>query len=84
VFPSWRDGSLRNSHRKEEHRRNPERLLISLGGNPHVRHTDLYRQQVRPYEYKCLMGPGHDNIECRVSIILAAPFVAKFNDAWLS
>jgi predicted kinase len=66
-------------------RRITERLLISLGGNPHDRHTGLYRDEVRPYDYKCLMGAGYANLDCGVSPILAAPFVSELNNsAWLS
>ena len=65
-------------------RRLTERLLISLNGDPHDRHTDLYLNEVRPLEYKCLMDTANDNLDCGISTILAAPFIAELNDkAWL-
>ncbi|WP_242614343.1 AAA family ATPase [Actinomadura roseirufa] len=65
-------------------RRLSERLLISLNGDPHDRHTDLYRDEVRPHEYRCLLSTAYANIDSRVSIILAAPFIDELNDpAWL-
>ncbi|MFI6514042.1 AAA family ATPase [Spirillospora sp. NPDC050679] len=66
-------------------RRLVERLLVSLGGDPHDRHTDLYRNEIRPLEYKCLMDTANDNIDCGISTILTAPFIAELNDeAWMS
>jgi predicted kinase len=65
-------------------RRLTERLLVSLNGDPHDRHTDLYRADVRPHEYRCLMNSAYANIECGVSLILAAPFITELNDpGWL-
>ncbi|MBW8487241.1 AAA family ATPase [Actinomadura parmotrematis] len=66
-------------------RRLVERLLVSLGGDPHDRHTDLYMNEIRPLEYKCLMDTANDNIDCGISTILTAPFIAELNDeAWMS
>jgi predicted kinase/transcriptional regulator with XRE-family HTH domain len=65
-------------------RRLTERLLISLGGDQHDRHSDLYLNEVRPLEYKCLMDTANDNLDCGISTILAAPFVAEMNDeGWM-
>ncbi|WP_433331669.1 AAA family ATPase [Spirillospora sp. CA-294931] len=65
-------------------RRLVEKLLVSLGGSQHDRHTDLYLNEVRPLEYKCLMDTANDNIDCGISTILAAPFITELNDpAWL-
>lgn len=65
-------------------RRLAERLLISLNGDPHDRHTDLYRAEVRPHEYRCMMNAAYANIDCGVSIILAAPFIDELNNpSWL-
>ncbi|MGI5165581.1 AAA family ATPase [Spirillospora sp. CA-253888] len=65
-------------------RRMTERLLISLGGDPHDRHTDFYRAEVRPHEYRCLMSAAHGNIDCGVSMILAAPFITELHTpGWL-
>lgn len=65
-------------------RRMTERLLISLGADQHDRHTDLYRAEVRPHEYRCLLNAAYGNIDCGVSIILAAPFIIELNNpSWL-
>ncbi|MDX6744989.1 AAA family ATPase [Actinocorallia sp. A-T 12471] len=66
-------------------RRLVERLLVSLGGDQHDRHTDLYLSEIRPLEYKCLMDAAFDNLDCGISAILSAPFVTEYNDeAWMS
>ncbi len=55
-----------------------------MNGDPHDRHTDLYRAEVRPHEYRCLMNAAYANIDCGVSIILAAPFITELNNpSWL-
>ncbi|MDA0632269.1 AAA family ATPase [Nonomuraea sp. MCN248] len=62
-----------------------ERLLVSLGGDPHDRHTELYLREVRPLEYRCLMETAFDNLKVGTSAILAAPFIAELADpAWIS
>ncbi|MFG1755230.1 AAA family ATPase [Streptosporangium sandarakinum] len=58
-----------------------ERLLISLGGDPHDRHTELYLKEVRPFEYRCLMETAWDNLKVGTSAILSAPFIAELKDA---
>lgn len=61
-----------------------ERLLTSLGGDPHDRHTELYLREVRPLEYRCLMETAFDNLRVGTSAILAAPFIAELMDpAWV-
>jgi predicted kinase len=66
-------------------RRLVERLLVAMGGDQHDRHTDLYLNEVRPLEYKCLMDTAFDNIDCGISTILAAPFISELNDeAWMN
>ncbi|MFI0352512.1 AAA family ATPase [Actinomadura sp. 9N407] len=66
-------------------RRLVERLLTSMGGDANDRHTDLYLNEIRPLEYKCLMDTANDNIDCGISTILAAPFISELNDeAWLN
>ncbi|MGW0195881.1 AAA family ATPase [Nonomuraea sp. NPDC003201] len=57
-----------------------ERLLISLGGDPHDRHTELYLSEVRPLEYRCLMETAFDNLKVGTSAILSAPFIAELAD----
>jgi predicted kinase len=62
-----------------------ERLLTSLGGDPHDRHTDLYMREVRPLEYQCLVESAFDNLRAGTSVILTAPFVAELADPeWMS
>ncbi|MDF5757636.1 AAA family ATPase [Spongiactinospora sp. TRM90649] len=62
-----------------------ERLLVSLGGDPNDRHTELYLREVRPLEYRCLMETAWDNLGVGTSTILSAPFIAEMNDeAWFA
>ncbi|MFI9556132.1 AAA family ATPase [Nonomuraea endophytica] len=62
-----------------------ERLLVTLGGDPHDRHTDLYLKEVRPFEYRCLMETAWDNLHVGTSAILSAPFIAELKDeAWFT
>ncbi|MFI0418314.1 AAA family ATPase [Spongiactinospora sp. 9N601] len=61
-----------------------ERLLVSLGGDPSDRHSPLYMNEVRPLEYRCLMETTFDNLDCGVSTVLSAPFIAELNqESWL-
>ncbi|QXJ22876.1 AAA family ATPase [Actinomadura graeca] len=65
-------------------RRMTERLLISLGADRHDRHTDLYKTQVRPHEYRSLLNVAYNNTECGISLILAAPVISELNNpSWL-
>ncbi|MER5465550.1 AAA family ATPase [Streptomyces sp. NPDC002668] len=62
-----------------------EQLLVALDGDPNDRHTDLYRQRVRAVEYDCLMQAAYANINCGISTVLSAPFIAEMtNPAWMS
>jgi predicted kinase len=62
-----------------------EGLLLSLGGDPNDRQTPLYRERVRPLEYRCLLSTAYENLMRGVSTVLTAPFVAEIADeAWLS
>ncbi|MGY4967517.1 AAA family ATPase [Streptomyces sp. 900105245] len=61
-----------------------DQLLIALGGEAHDRISDLYREKVRPLEYRCLMEAAWDNVDCGISTILDAPFVSEFSQAdWM-
>ncbi|MER5382218.1 AAA family ATPase [Streptomyces sp. NPDC002688] len=61
-----------------------DQLLIALGGEAHDRSSDLYRERVRPLEYRCLMEAAWDNVDCGISTILDAPFVSEFSQAdWM-
>ncbi len=57
-----------------------ERLLGELGCDPNDRHTKLYREQVRPLEYQCLLEAAYANVDCAISTVLTAPFVAELTD----
>jgi predicted kinase len=57
-----------------------EQLLRTHGADPDDRHSELYAEHVRPYEYRCLMDAAWDNLDCGVSVILDAPFVGQFSD----
>jgi predicted kinase/transcriptional regulator with XRE-family HTH domain len=62
-----------------------EALLISSGGNPHDRHTAVYREKVRPLEYRSLMAAAFHNVDCDVSTIVAAPFCEEVSDRdWIA
>ncbi|MBZ4322470.1 AAA family ATPase [Streptomyces huiliensis] len=56
-----------------------DQLLVALGGEAHDRNSDLYRDKVRPYEYRCLMEAAWDNLDCGISTILDAPFISEFS-----
>ncbi|MFE5595736.1 AAA family ATPase [Streptomyces sp. NPDC056549] len=58
-----------------------EALLVALGSDPNDRHSDLYRENVRPLEYKCLMESAISNIQCGISTVLSAPFIKEMTDA---
>ncbi|MFE2871860.1 AAA family ATPase [Embleya sp. NPDC059259] len=57
-----------------------EQLLTALGADPYDRHSSLYAERVKPHEYRCLMESAWDNLDCGISVILDAPFVAQFSD----
>jgi predicted kinase len=62
-----------------------EQLLVALGGDANDRHTDLYRQRVRPVEYDCLMQSAYANINCGISTVLTAPFIGEMtSEAWMN
>ena len=61
-----------------------DQLLVALGGEANDRSSDLYRERVRPLEYRCLMEAAWDNLDCGISTILDAPFIAEFSQSdWM-
>ncbi|MFI2347152.1 AAA family ATPase [Streptomyces sp. NPDC019443] len=61
-----------------------DQLLVALGGEAHDRSSALYREKVRPLEYRCLMEAAWDNVDCGISTILDAPFISEFSQAeWM-
>ncbi|MBT2507508.1 AAA family ATPase [Streptomyces sp. ISL-98] len=61
-----------------------DQLLVALGGEAHDRSSALYREKVRPFEYRCLMEAAWDNVDCGTSTILDAPFISEFSQAeWM-
>jgi predicted kinase/transcriptional regulator with XRE-family HTH domain len=59
-------------------------LLLALGSETDDRHSTLYNEQVRPWEYICLLDTAFDNLTCGISTIIVAPFLAEItNEAWL-
>ncbi|MFD5429705.1 AAA family ATPase [Streptomyces sp. NPDC127084] len=61
-----------------------DQLLIALGGEANDRSSELYREKVRPLEYRCLMEAAWDNVDCGISTILDAPFISEFSQAdWM-
>jgi predicted kinase len=62
-----------------------ERLLQALGGDPDDRHSPTYLEHARPLEYACLMKAVWENLECGISVVAVAPFLAESADAqWTS
>lgn len=57
-----------------------EQLLLANGGDPNDRHTPLYMEHVRPFEYRCLLDAATENLRCGVSTVVTAPFVREFAD----
>ncbi|MEU7179912.1 AAA family ATPase [Streptomyces celluloflavus] len=57
-----------------------ERLLVELGSDPNDRHSPAYREKVRPLEYQCLLETAYANVDCSISTVLTAPFVAEVSD----
>ncbi|MDI3390176.1 AAA family ATPase [Streptomyces sp. B-S-A8] len=61
-----------------------DQLLVALGGEAHDRSSALYREKVRPLEYRCLMEAAWDNVDCGISTILDAPFISEFSQTeWM-
>jgi predicted kinase/transcriptional regulator with XRE-family HTH domain len=61
-----------------------ERLLVEMGSDPNDRHSQVYREKVRPLEYQCLLETAYANVDCSISTVLTAPFVAEVSDAqWM-
>ncbi|UYB41708.1 ATP-binding protein [Streptomyces sp. Je 1-4] len=61
-----------------------DQFLIALGGEANDRSSELYREKVRPLEYRCLLEAAWDNLNCGISTILDAPFVSEFSQAdWM-
>lgn len=57
-----------------------EQLLMALGSHAHDRHTEVYREKVRPAEYAALMQAVYANVQCRISTVVTAPFIAEMSD----
>lgn len=51
-----------------------------MGSDSNDRHTDLYREKVRPLEYQCLLETAYANIDCSISTVLSAPFISESTD----
>ena len=58
-----------------------ERLLLAHGKDPNDRHSAFYREQVRPFEYRCAIDAMTENLRCGVSTVVTAPFIQEFADA---
>lgn len=60
-----------------------EAALDRLGMSPHDRESSVYLQVVRPAEYQALTSAVLENIDCGVSVVATAPFIAELRDeAW--
>jgi predicted kinase len=61
-----------------------ESMLAALNGDPNDRHSEIYRTQVRPIEYRCLSNATFANIDNGISTVVTAPFLAEIADPqWL-
>jgi predicted kinase len=61
-----------------------ESMLAALNGDPNDRHSEIYRTQVRPVEYRCLSNATFANIDNGISTVVTAPFLAEIVDPqWL-
>ncbi|MFJ4633593.1 AAA family ATPase [Streptomyces sp. NPDC088847] len=61
-----------------------EPLLTALGAQPHDRHSEIYREMVRPAEYTALMQVVYSNVACGISSVVTAPFIAELtNEEWM-
>lgn len=61
-----------------------ESILTALKGDPNDRHSEIYRSQVRPVEYRCLANATFANIDNGISTVVTAPFLAEVVDPqWL-
>jgi predicted kinase len=57
-----------------------EQLLVANGCDINDRHTKFYMDDVRPFEYRCLLDASIENLRCGVSTVITAPFVREFSD----
>ena len=61
-----------------------ESMMTALNGDPNDRHSEVYRTDVRPIEYRCLTNATFANIENGISTVVTAPFLAEVVDPqWL-
>lgn len=61
-----------------------ERLLRALDGDPDDRHSPMYIDQVRPWEYQVVMDTALKFLDAGISTIVVAPFLREFTDrAWV-
>ncbi len=61
-----------------------ESMLTALNGDPNDRHSEIYRTQVRPVEYRCLSSATFANLDNGISTVVTAPFLAEVVDPqWL-
>lgn len=57
-----------------------DRLVVALDQPSGDRDSDIYRSQVRPLEYLCLMEAGFEAASLGVSVLLSAPFLHQLAD----
>lgn len=62
-----------------------EVALEQLGLSANDRESDEYLSLIRPREYECLMNVLTENLQCRNSAVVTAPFIKEFHDeAWIN
>ncbi len=57
-----------------------DKALSCLGSNETDRESDLYLNELRPLEYKCLLKQAEENLELGVSCLISAPFIKEIYD----
>lgn len=62
-----------------------ERLLLANGEDINDRHTSFYQENIRPFEYRCLLDAAIENLRCGVSTVVTAPFIRELADGdWVT
>lgn len=61
-----------------------DRCLRIAGGAAATRESDLYRNEIRPDEYRCFLDPVLDHVSRGIPAIADAPFISEMTDpTWM-
>lgn len=62
-----------------------DRMLLLIGRPAGDRDSEIYRSEIRPLEYQCLLAAGFEAAESGATAVLSAPFLAQLVDAqWMN